>query len=70
MGVIDDYLKKFGMTRYQVTEKTGIPKNTLANADKKSASRLSVKVVQALAEATDNTPGAVLDTILKAKTKP
>lgn len=67
MRVIDDYLKKFGMTRYQVFLKTGTSENTLANANKKSASQLSVKVVQALAETTNSTPGAVLDDILKPK---
>ena len=67
MGIIDEYLKKFGLTRYRVVVMTGISQNTLANANRKDASHLSVKTIQALAEASGETPGKVLDSILESE---
>lgn len=66
MNVLQKYLDQNKITRYQVAKKTGIANTTLANAvkDTKSLSGQTVKVISAVAQALDKTPGQVLDDLI------
>jgi len=65
--VMDVFLQKFGLTRYDVHKRTGISQQTLSSANKKDPEAYSVKVLTALSHATGVSPGAVLDTLLALK---
>lgn len=62
---IDEFLKKRNLTRYQVSRISGVGQSTLNDARKRSINTITVKTLQALAMATGETPGAVLDELLK-----
>lgn len=62
---IDEFLKKRNLTRYQVSRISGVGQSTLNDARKRSINTMTVKTLQALAMATGETPGAVLDELLK-----
>lgn len=62
---IDKFLKKRNLTRYQVSRISGVGQSTLNDARKRSINTMTVKTLQALAMATGETPGAVLDELLK-----
>ena len=66
MNVLQKYLDQNKITRYQVAKKTGIANKTLANAvkDTKPLSGQTVKVISAVAQALDKTPGQVLDDLI------
>lgn len=66
MNVLQKYLDQNKITRYQVAKKTGIANTTLANAvkDTKPLSGQTVKVISAVAQALDKTPGQVLDDLI------
>ncbi len=65
MNYIDIFLQKFGLTRYDVSQKTGISQQTLSSANKKDPQSYSGKILMALSEATGISPGDVLDAILR-----
>lgn len=65
MNYMDIFLQKFGLTRYDVSQKTGISQQTLSSANKKDPQSYSGKVLMALSEATGISPGEVLDSILR-----
>ncbi|WP_208423124.1 helix-turn-helix domain-containing protein [Latilactobacillus fragifolii] len=67
---IDEFLKKRGLTRYQVAQLSGISQSTLNDARKRPINAMTVKTLQALAMATAETPGAVLDELLKLQGNP
>lgn len=68
--MIDDFLKQFNLTRYQVAKISGVRATTLAMANDKPINSLSVRVLQALAMATGLTPGEVLDKLIKQEGNP
>ncbi|GEN94672.1 helix-turn-helix transcriptional regulator [Pediococcus ethanolidurans] len=68
--MIDNFLKKYNLTRYQVAKISGVPESTLVSANDSHINSLSVRVLQALAMATGKTPGAVLDELIKQQGNP
>lgn len=68
MNVMDIFLQKFGMTRYDVSQRTGISQQTLSSANKKDPEGYSGKILMALSQATGISPGEVLDALLAIKT--
>mgnify|MGYP004600253535 CR=1 FL=1 len=70
MGVVDEYLQEFGLTRYQASVASGVSQATLSYANDKPVANMSVKVVKALALATRETPGEALDHLLKLEGNP
>lgn len=62
---IDEFLKKRNLTRYQVSRISGVGQSTLNDARKRPINTMTVKTLQALAMATGEAPGAVLDELLK-----
>lgn len=68
--MIDNFLKQFNLTRYQVAKISGVRATTLAMANDKPINSLSVRVLQALAMATGKTPGQVLDMLIKQQGNP
>jgi len=64
--MIDDFLKEYDLSRYQVAQISGVRESTLQRANKSdNVSKLQVKTIMALAMATGLTPGAVLDKLIK-----
>ena len=68
--MIDNFLKKYNLTRYQVAKISGVPESTLVSANDSYINSLSVRVIQALSMATGKTPGAVLDELIKQQGNP
>ncbi|KRM22690.1 helix-turn-helix transcriptional regulator [Latilactobacillus graminis] len=69
--IIDQYLKKRGLTRSDAARLSGINKQTLSVANRNSnVSSWSVKTVQALAMATGQTAGETLDELLHIEGNP
>jgi len=68
--MIDNFLKKYNLTRYQVAKISGVPESTLVSANDSHINSLSVRVIQALSMATGKTPGAVLDELIKQPGNP
>lgn len=63
--MIDELLKQYGLTRYQVTKLANISKTTLFNANNnKDVSSWKVKTIMALAQAIGKTPGEILDELI------
>ncbi|GAX05379.1 hypothetical protein IWT25_00683 [Secundilactobacillus pentosiphilus] len=69
-NTIDKYLKHYGHNRNQVALASGLSKGTLAAANDKPVSQMTVKVVQALAQVTHQTPGQVLDALFEIEGNP
>ncbi|WP_436666802.1 helix-turn-helix domain-containing protein [Latilactobacillus sakei] len=67
---IDKFLIKRDLTRYKVAQLSGISQSTLNDARKRPINTMTVKTLQALAMATGETPGAVLDELLKLEGNP
>lgn len=66
MNVLQKYLDQNNLTKYQIAKKTGISQMTLSHAteDTKPLSDQTVKVIAAVAEALNKTPGQVLDNLI------
>lgn len=64
MNYLDLYLQRNGIKRYDVYKITGISQQLLSTHTKKRIEKYSNKVVIALAEALNKTPGTVLDELL------
>lgn len=66
MNVLQRYLNQNGITKYQVSKASGISQMTLshATAENKALSKQTVKVISAVAQALDKTPGQVLDDLI------
>lgn len=64
MNLIDIYLQRHQITRYDVSQRSGISQQTLYSANKKDAKSYSGKVLIALGQATGDTAGEVLDALL------
>lgn len=60
-----DYLKKYledhGATQYQVSKNQGIPFATISDASRKPIENWKVKIIVAIANEIEKTPGQVLD---------
>ncbi|MFL1695629.1 helix-turn-helix domain-containing protein [Weissella kandleri] len=67
---IDKYLEQKNLTRYQVAKISGIQPSTLSDAKKRPINRMTVKTLQALAMATADTPGKVLDSLIELEGDP
>lgn len=70
MNTIDNFLKDYELTRYEIAKISGVNQQTLAESNKRSASAITVRVLMALAMGTGKTPGEVLDALLKAEGNP
>lgn len=64
MNYLDLYLQRNSMKRYDVYKKTGISQQLLATHTNKKIEKYSNKVIMALAETLEKTPGTVLDELL------
>lgn len=64
MNYLDLYLQRNNSKRYEVFKKTGISQQLLASHKNRKIEKYSNKVIIALAEALDKTPGEVLDELL------
>lgn len=64
-GTLDSYLLAHGTTRYQVAKQTGLKPNTLQRAADHNVADLRVKVINAVAQVVGDTPGQVLDELLR-----
>lgn len=64
MNYLDLYLQRNNMKRYDVYKKTGISQQLLSTHTNKKIEKYSNKVIIALAEALEKTPGTVLDELL------
>ncbi|MBS5938231.1 MAG: helix-turn-helix domain-containing protein [Clostridium sp.] len=64
MNYLDLYLQRNGIKRYDVYKATGVSQQLLSTHTSKSVEKYSNKVVIALAEALNKTPGTVLDELL------
>lgn len=62
--MIDAYLSRYGKKRYDVYKTTGLSQQTLASANGKRASALTVRIVQAIAQTVGQPAGAVLEEML------
>jgi len=67
MQYMDIFLQKFGLTRYDVSKRTGISQQTLSIANKKNPESYSGKILIALSEATGISPGEVFDALVRIK---
>lgn len=67
MQYMDIFLQKFGLTRYDVSQRTGISQQTLSSANKKDPEGYSGKILNALSAATGISPGEVLDSLIRIK---
>lgn len=65
-NVLQIYLDKNGVSKYKVSKVSGISQMTLSHAteDGKKLDGQTVKVIKAVAQALDKTPGQVLDDLL------
>lgn len=64
MNFLDLYLQRNNIKRYDVYKKTGVSQQLLATHTSKKVEKYSNKVIMALAEALEKTPGTVLDELL------
>lgn len=64
MNYLDLYLQKNNCKRYDVYKKTGVSQQLLSTHAKKKVEKYSNKVIIALAETLDKTPGTVLDELI------
>lgn len=65
MNTIDNFLKNYDITRYQLAKESGLRESTLATANNNPVNKMTVKTVIALAVASHLTPGNTLDELLK-----
>lgn len=64
MNYLDLYLRKNNCKRYDVHKKTGVSQQLLSNHTKRSIEKYSGKVLIAIANTLDKTPGDVLNELL------
>lgn len=71
MNVLQKYLDKNNISKYQISKLTGISNMTLSHAtdDKKKLDGQTVKVIKSVAQALSKTPGQVLDDLIKLDSK-
>lgn len=69
-NTIDKYLKHYGKNRNQASLVSGLTRGTFAHANNGPVSKMTVKVVQALAQVTNRTPGQTLDTLFEIEGNP
>ncbi|MBC1377835.1 anti-CRISPR protein AcrIIA1 [Listeria innocua] len=53
LKLLDKFLKKYNLTRYQLSKLTGISENTLKDQNEKSLNKYTVSILRALALITD-----------------
>ena len=68
--LIDEFLKKHGYTRYQVSQISGIGESTLAGANSSPLNNVTVKTLQSLGMATGMSAGDVLNEIIALEDDP
>ncbi|MDV4149851.1 helix-turn-helix domain-containing protein [Clostridium sp. AL.422] len=64
MNILDLYLQRNNSKRYEVYKKTGVSQQLLSAHTNKKIENYSNKVIVALSEALEKTPGTVLDELL------
>lgn len=64
MLLIDTYLQRHGLKRYDVHKQSGLSNQLLSQNRNKRANELSVKVIEAIAQTVYKTPGEVLNELL------
>lgn len=62
---LDIYLQHHAMTRYDVSKKSGVSEQTLSKASKRNPNTLTAKTLIAISKGTGESPGEVLDALLK-----
>lgn len=67
MNYLDLYLQKNNIKRYDVYKKTGVSQQLLSNHTKKEVENYSTKVITAIANTLDKSPGQVLDELIQLK---
>ena len=65
MSLLDVYLQKNGLKRYDVYKQTGISQQVLSAVNKKKVSSYSVKTIQAISKTVAKSEGTVLDELLR-----
>lgn len=65
LNLMDIYLWRYQLTRYDVFQRSGISQKTLYSANKKGATSYSGKVLISLGQATADTAREVLDVLLR-----
>lgn len=63
--VLDTYLEKHGLTRYQISKRTGIGATTLQRSADMCATDINSRVMVAIAQALKKTPGQVFDELIE-----
>lgn len=65
-NVLKKYIEEKNISAYQISKESGIPYTTINNAlkDGKKLEGQTVKVLKAVAIATDTTPGQLLDELI------
>ncbi|MGM0168445.1 hypothetical protein IGI39_004200 [Enterococcus sp. AZ135] len=66
-NVLDIFLQKKGLTRYDLSKSVGISEQTLSKASKRDPETYTSKTIIAIANGTSNTPGEVLDALLQIR---
>lgn len=66
MNVLQKYLEQNNISKYKIAKTTGISQMTLSHATEygKKLDGQTVKVISAVAQALDKTPGQVLDDLI------
>lgn len=65
LNVIDTYARNHGLTRYAIAKKTGVSPTMLQRASQKTVSKMSGEVFSALGQAAGQTPGTVMDELIR-----
>ncbi|MBO0452262.1 helix-turn-helix domain-containing protein [Candidatus Enterococcus murrayae] len=66
-NVLDIFLQKQGLTRYDLSKSAGISEQTLSKASKRDPETYSSKTIIAIAKGTEHSPGEVLDALLQIR---
>ena len=65
MNLLDNYLSKHNVTRYQLEQVSGIRQSTWNNAKDKSITSYSVRLIMGIANTIGKSSGQVLDELIQ-----
>ncbi|GEP72054.1 hypothetical protein FD12_GL001371 [Lentilactobacillus rapi DSM 19907 = JCM 15042] len=63
--LLDTYLEKKNLNRYQIAKETGVAPTTLQRSSDKDALAINPRVYAAIAQVLNQTPGKIFDSIIK-----
>lgn len=63
--LLDAYLEKKNLNRYQIAKETGVAPTTLQRSSDKDALAINPRVYAAIAQVLNQTPGQIFDSIIK-----